>query len=85
MTTITVNVDNKKAEKAIKAVLDALDLNYNIEQHTDFAKQPLNEDEQRIYRNLRRSFTRIKLYRETEVKLQNAKAAISEMYESSKD
>jgi hypothetical protein len=27
MTTLTVNIDNKKAEKAVKAVLDALGLN----------------------------------------------------------
>ena len=85
MTTLTVNIDNKKAEKAIKAVLDALGLNYNIEQHTDSAKQPLNEGEQRVYNNLKRSFTKIKLHKEGKVKLQNAKEAISEIEASLKD
>ena len=31
MTTLTVNINNKKTEKAVKAVLDALGLNYNID------------------------------------------------------
>jgi hypothetical protein len=31
MTILTVNINNKKIEKAIKAILDALGLNYNIE------------------------------------------------------
>ena len=30
MTTLTVNIDNKKSEKAVKAVLEALGLNYSI-------------------------------------------------------
>lgn len=31
MITLTVNIDNKKSENAVKAVLDALGLNYNID------------------------------------------------------
>ena len=31
MTTLTVHIDNEKAEKAIKAVLEALDLDYQID------------------------------------------------------
>jgi hypothetical protein len=31
MITLTVNIDNKKSEKAVKAVLDALGLNYNVD------------------------------------------------------
>lgn len=84
MTTLTVNIDNKKTEKAIKAVLDALGLNYNIEQNTDSAK-PLDEDEQRVYNNLKRSFTKIKMHKEGKIKLQNAKEAISEIEASLKD
>lgn len=85
MTTLTVNIDNNKTEKAIKAVLDALGLNYNIEQNTDSAKQPLDEDEQRVYNNLKRSFTKIKMHKEGKVKLQNAKEAISEIEALLKD
>ncbi|MBB5438134.1 hypothetical protein HDC92_001809 [Pedobacter sp. AK017] len=85
MTTLTVNIDNKKAEKAIKAVLDALGLNYNIEQNVNSAKQNLNEEEQRVYNNLKRSFTKIKMHKEGKIKLQNAKDAISEIEASLKD
>lgn len=31
MITLTVNIDNKKSEKAVKAVLDVLGLNYSID------------------------------------------------------
>lgn len=85
MTTLTVNIDNKKTEKAIKAVLDALGLSYNIEQHPDSAKQALNEGEEQLYNNLKRSFTKIKMHKEGKVKLQNAKEAISEIEASLKD
>ncbi len=37
MTTLTVNIKNKKTEKAIKAVLDAFDLDYDITQGADEA------------------------------------------------
>jgi hypothetical protein len=65
--------------------LDALGLNYSIEQHTDSAKQPLNAEEQRVYNNLKHSFTKIKLHKEGKVKFQNAKEAISEIEASLKD
>ena len=35
MTTLTVNIENEKNEKAIKAVLDAFGLEYNINQYPD--------------------------------------------------
>lgn len=35
MTTLTVNIENKKTEKAVKAVLDAFGLDYDIDQHAD--------------------------------------------------
>jgi len=51
MTTFTVNIDNKKTEKAIKSILDAIDLDYNIE-HPSITKRPLNKSEQVIYNRL---------------------------------
>ena len=43
--------------------MDALVLNYNIEQHPDSAKQALNEGEEQVYNNLKRSFTKIKMHK----------------------
>lgn len=84
MTTLTVNIDSKKAEKAIKAVLDALGLSYNIEHNTGSENQQLNNHEQRVYDNLKRSFTKIKMHKEGKIKLQNAKEGIAEIEASLK-
>ncbi|ARS41250.1 hypothetical protein CA265_16945 [Sphingobacteriaceae bacterium GW460-11-11-14-LB5] len=40
MITLTVNIDNKKSEKAVKAVLDALGLNYNIDKSEGILEKP---------------------------------------------
>ena len=55
MTTLTVNIENKKTEKAIKAVLDAFGLDYNIEQAPKAGAGPLNKSEQAIYNRLKKS------------------------------
>lgn len=73
MTTLTVNIGNKKTEKVIKAVLDAFGLNYNIEQDAKSAQRPLNKAEQKIYNNLERSFKQIKLHQEGKIELQDAR------------
>lgn len=36
MTTLTVYIENKKSEKAVKAVLDALGVKYELEQSIAF-------------------------------------------------
>jgi len=79
MTTLTVNIDNKKAEKAIKAVLDALGLNYNIEQDVKPVNKVFNKTEQRIYNNLKNSAEQIKLYKEGKLELRDASALLDEL------
>ena len=70
MTTLTVNIDNKKTEKAIKAVLDAFGLEYNIEQGAaTTADRPLTKAEQAMYNRLKNSFEQIKLHQEGKIKL----------------
>jgi hypothetical protein len=61
MTRLTVNIDNKKTEKAIKAVLDAFGLDYNINVPADTANRPLNKSEQVIYNRLKKSTREIKM------------------------
>lgn len=65
--------------------MDALGLDYNIEQVPDSPKQPLNKEEQRVYNDLKRSFTKIHMHKKGEIQLQNACEAISEIEESLKD
>ena len=79
MTTLTVNISNKKTEKAIKAVLDALGLDYNIDEHVDAAKRPLNKSEQVIYNRLKKSAEEIKLFKEGKVRLQDATEFLNEL------
>ncbi len=79
MTTLTVNIDNKKTEKAIKAVLDAFGLDYNVEQLPGTAKRPLNKSEQAIYQRLKKSAEEIKLYKEGKIKLQDATEFLNEL------
>jgi GTP cyclohydrolase I len=79
MTTLTVNIENKKTEKAIKAVLDAFGLDYNIDQHADTEKRPLNKSEQVIYNRLKKSAEEIRLYKEGKIKLQDATEFLNEL------
>jgi hypothetical protein len=81
MTTLTVNIDNKKTEKAVKAVLDAFGLNYNIVQDADAgpARRPLNKSEQVIYDRLKRSIEEINLYKQGKIELQNAREFLNEL------
>ena len=80
MTTLTVNIDNKKSEKAVKAVLDALGLNYSVEQSAaPEEKRPLNKAEQRLFNSLKRSLEQIKLYQEGKIELRDAREVINEL------
>lgn len=79
MTTLTVNIENKKTEKAIKVVLDAFGLDYNIKQDTTTAKRPLNKSEQVIYDRMKKSAEEIKLYKEGKIKLQDATEFLNEL------
>lgn len=79
MTTLTVNIDNKKTEKAIKAVLDAFGLDYDIQQQPDPTKRLLNKSEQMIFDRLKKSAEEIKLYKEGKIKLQDATEFLNEL------
>jgi len=85
MTTLTVNIEDKKTEKAVKAVLDAFGLNYDVNKQSAPADRPLNKSEQVIYDNLKGSLEQIKLHRQGKIKLQNAKEAIAELEASLED
>lgn len=79
MTTLTVNIDNKKSEKAVKAVLDALGLSYNIESDSDNAQHPLNKAEQSVYKNMKHSLKQIQLHQQGEIELQDARELLDEL------
>jgi hypothetical protein len=76
MTTLTVNIDDKKTEKAIKAVLDAFDLDYNIDKHPE---KSLTKSEQAMFKRLKKSAEQIKLYKEGKIKLRPIEDVIAEL------
>jgi hypothetical protein len=78
MTTLSVNIDNKKSEKAVKAVLDALGLTYNVAPDTD-TQRPLNKAEQRVYKNMKSALEQIKLHQEGKIKLRDARELLNEL------
>jgi len=79
MTTITVNIDNKKSEKAVKAILDALGLSYDIESNSNITKHVLNKTEQHIYNNLKQSLNEIQLHKQGKIELRDARELLDEL------
>lgn len=79
MTTLTVSIDNKSSEKVVKAVLDALGLNYSIEPKPDTVQRPLNKAEQRVYENLKHSLSQIKLHQEGKIELKTIEQVLAEL------
>jgi hypothetical protein len=77
MTTLTVNIDNKKSEKVVKAVLDALGLSYDIQANT--SQRPLNKQEQKMYNRLKNSFEQIKLHQEGKIELKSIEEVLAEL------
>lgn len=78
MTTFTVSIDNKKAEKALRAVLDALGLSYKTAADTD-DKHSLNKAETRVYNNLKSSLTQVKLHEQGKIDLRDARELLNEL------
>ncbi|MFW0715857.1 hypothetical protein [Pedobacter sp. N23S346] len=79
MTTLTVNIENKKTEKAVKAVLDALGLSYDEDKNAKVNQEPLNAAEQVIYDRLKSSFEQIKLHQQGKVKLKSIEELLAEL------
>jgi hypothetical protein len=77
MTTLTVNIEDKKTEKAIKAVLDAFGLDYNVAK--DNTKRPLSKSEQVMYNRLKRSVKEINLYKEGKIELKTIEDVLAEL------
>jgi hypothetical protein len=79
MTTLTVNIDNKKSEKAVKVVLDALGISYNVAPGPVIVPRLLNKAELRIYKRLKRSFEQIKLYQEGKIELKSIEEVLAQL------
>ena len=81
MTRVTVNIDNRKSEKVVLAVVKALGLSYEVElgEAVSEAERPLNKAEQAMYKRLKKSFEQIKLHQEGEIELKTIEEVLAEL------
>ncbi len=80
MATLTVNIENKKVERAIKSVWDAFGLNYDVEPDAKPTQRPLSKAEQKVYNNRKRSFKRNQIVpRGQEIELQTNEELLAEL------
>jgi hypothetical protein len=79
MTTLTINIDNKKSEKALLAMVDALNLTYELAPKTDKKQRPLNKAEMKLYNGLKQSLKEIKLHQEGKIELRDARELLNEL------
>jgi hypothetical protein len=81
MTRLTVNIDNRKSEKVILAVVQALGLSYEVDATavTADAERPLNKAELAMYKRLKKSFEQIKLHQEGKIELKTIEEVLAEL------
>ncbi|WP_299284333.1 hypothetical protein [uncultured Mucilaginibacter sp.] len=81
MTTFTINTEDKKSEKALKAILKALDIDYHVQSSGDAVSKPrpLNKKEKQIFESLKGSLTDIKRWERGEIELKNARDLLNEL------
>ena len=79
MTRLTVNIDNRKSEKVVLAVVRALGLSYEVESTglANSAERPLNKAEQAMYKRLKKSFEQIKLHQEGKIELKTIEEVLA--------
>ncbi|MEO3407839.1 hypothetical protein AAFN85_28225 [Mucilaginibacter sp. CAU 1740] len=78
MSRLIVDIEDEKMEKAVRAIFDALGLDY-AEQRSDIPEKSLTLSEQVIYDRLKKSAREIRLYKEGKIKLQDAGDLLNEL------
>lgn len=78
MTTITVNVNDKKSEKAVKAFFEALQLPYEVHKVPKGSlSRPLGKKEQEFFDRLKSSLSTIKKWEEGDLELNDARTFLN--------
>ena len=78
MTTITVNVNDKKSEKAIKAFFEALQLPYEVHKTSkSVSSRQLNKAEQALFDRLKSSLSDIRRWEEGDLELNDTKTFLN--------
>lgn len=79
MTRLTIDIDNSKSEKVVLAVIQALGLNYEVENTGTTLDKPLTKAELAMYKRLKKSFEQIKQYQEGKIKLKTIEEVLAEL------
>jgi len=74
MTTLTVNINDDKDLPVLKEILNRFGLAYTVDKSV-----ALNKDENKLLKNLKKSFSEINEWESGKIKLQDAKDAIREI------
>ena len=77
MVTMNIHIDDKKSEKVIKAVLDALNVRYDIEDSSSSSE--LSKEEKAIYKRLQTSLDQIKQHQSGQIELRDATELLDEL------
>ena len=79
MSRLTVNIENKKTEEVVLAVLQDLGLSYRLESAdaTDSIEKPLSRAEETMYQHLKKSFEEIKQHQEGKIKLKTIEEVLA--------
>lgn len=78
MATLRIDIDNKKSEKVILAVVKALGLHYQLE--TDpVPNLPLTKQEKAVYDRLKSSLTEIRQHQDGKIQLQTIDEFLEEL------
>lgn len=81
MSRLTVNIDHKKKEEVVLAVLQALGLSYSLDSADAVGSdvQPLNSAELAKYKRLKQSFEEIKQHQDGKLKLKTIEEILAEL------
>ena len=81
MATFTINTEDKKSEKALKAILKALELDYQIQSSgkAESKPRPFNKKEKQVFESLKGSLIDIKRWERGEIELKNARDLLNEL------
>ncbi len=81
MATFMVSTADKKSEKALKAILNALKLNYEIKSkdEVELKSRPFNKKEKQIFESLKNTFIDIKKWERGELEFKDAKTLLDEL------
>lgn len=81
MTTFTVNVDDQQSEEVIKAFLDAMGLDYEIQikNKVEHQNSTSTMEGQELFNRLKNALCEIKKWEKGEIELNDARSFINEL------